>query len=352
MISGACVSPFCPPAKGGSAGTQSLFVFRLAADRLSAVIATCSRSRHTRHNAYMSRRSAAPLPWVWRLMAVKRPLLRVLKTLQGCVTVVPSCTRRLPGLRPVLAEKHLSDASSRAFGRCIGQVVSCEKSLRGDLVIGRRHMLALPVLRVIEDDVISGKDIEMRPMPDNHGVKSLIEPSFADALAAVEAAEDLKEDKRRHLMCSLRIIAKGLGKPFELIPARWTAVRGRVSRLHHTQMGITEKTLANHKGNVRAALNWFSKAEHVPLRGAPFSPDWSKLKHGIGHYRASANLSSLMRYCSARGIDPQDMDEAVLDDLMAYRATTTSLKADAAARRKIARAWNRCIGVVPGWLAS
>ena len=186
-------------------------------------------------------------------------------------------------------------------------------------------------------------------MADIQTAGSLIEPSFAEALAAIKAAKDLKEDKRRHLMCSLRIIAKGLGKPFELIPARWTAVRGRVSRLHHTQMGITEKTLANHKGNVRAALNWFSKAEHVPLRGAPLSPDWSKLKHGIGHYRASANLSSLMRYCSARGINPQDMDEAVLDDLMAYRATTTSLKADAAARRKIARAWNSCIGVVPGW---
>jgi integrase len=166
---------------------------------------------------------------------------------------------------------------------------------------------------------------------------------------AIKAAKDLKEDKRRHRMCSLRIIAKGLGKPFELIPARWTAVRGRVSRLHHTQMGITEKTLANHKGNVRAALNWFSKAEHVPLRGAPLSPDWSKLKHGIGHYRTSANLSSLMRYCSARDIAPQHVDETVLDDLMAYRATTTSLKADAAARRKIARAWNSCIGVVPGW---
>ena len=34
---------------------------------------------------------------------------------------------------------------------------------------------------------------------------------------------------------------------------------------------------------------------------------------------------------------------------MAYRAATTALKSDSAARRRIARAWNRCVGVVEGW---
>ncbi|MES0385902.1 MAG: site-specific integrase, partial [Hyphomicrobium sp.] len=135
----------------------------------------------------------------------------------------------------------------------------------------------------------------------------------------------------------------------ELVPARWTAVRIPISRLHHTQMGVAEKTLANHKGNVRSALSWFANDEHVPLRGAPLTLDWSKLKQGISHYRTSANLSSLMRYCSARDIAPQHVDETVLDALMAYRKNTTALATDAAARRKIARTWNRCIGVVPGW---
>jgi integrase len=43
------------------------------------------------------------------------------------------------------------------------------------------------------------------------------------------------------------------------------------------------------------------------------------------------------------------VDERALDSLMFYRAATTALAANAAARRRIARAWNRCIGVVPGW---
>ena len=94
---------------------------------------------------------------------------------------------------------------------------------------------------------------------------ALIEPSMADATAAIEAAEDLPEDKRRHWACSLRVIAKALGKPLELVPARWTAVRLPLSRLHHAQMGVTAKTLANHKANVRAALNWFAKEAERPF---------------------------------------------------------------------------------------
>ena len=186
-------------------------------------------------------------------------------------------------------------------------------------------------------------------MEDTNIALALIEPSMADATAAIEAAEDLPEDKRRHWACSLRVIAKALGKPLELVPARWTAVRLPLSRLHHAQMGVTAKTLANHKANVRAALSWLAKEQNVPSRGVPLSEAWAKLSQAIPGYRTRANLSSLMRYCSASGIDPEEVNERVLDACMAYRAATTALKVDAAARRRIARAWNGCVDTVPGW---
>ena len=143
-------------------------------------------------------------------------------------------------------------------------------------------------------------------------VLAVIEPSVADAMAAIEAADDLKEDKRRHWACSLRVVAKALGKPPELVPARWTALRLPLSRLHHGQMGMTAKTLANHKANVRAALSWFAKEENVPLRGSPLSETWTNLSHAIASYRTRANLSSLMRYCSASSIDPEEVTERTL----------------------------------------
>ena len=186
-------------------------------------------------------------------------------------------------------------------------------------------------------------------MQEPNAIRSLIEPSLATCLAAIGASPDLTDVHHRHWPCSSRFIAKGLGKPPELLSARWTALRQPVSRLHHVQMGVTAKTLANHKANVRAALRWFTDEENLPSRGAPLSPEWARLRDGIVRQRTRANLSSLMRFCSAMGIAPQAVDETTLDACIAYRAATTALKADAAARRRIARAWNRCVGVVPGW---
>ena len=186
-------------------------------------------------------------------------------------------------------------------------------------------------------------------MEDMSTVNPLIEPSFTSTLRAIEAAKDLPKDKRKHWACSLRVIAKGLDKPPELIPARWTAVRIPISRLHHAQLGVTAKTLANHKANARAALGWFAEEENVPSRGALLTRDWARLRLGISHYRTRANLSSLMRYSSARAVPPEEVTELILDEFMRYRATTTALASNAAARRRIARAWNGCIGVVPGW---
>jgi hypothetical protein len=65
---------------------------------------------------------------------------------------------------------------------------------------------------------------------------------------------EVRQAVRRQWICSLRFTAKGLGRPAELLPARLTALAPSMARLHHAQMGVTAKTLANHRANVRAAL--------------------------------------------------------------------------------------------------
>ena len=179
----------------------------------------------------------------------------------------------------------------------------------------------------------------------------LLEPSFADAAKAIESAADLPARTRSHWLCSLRQIAKAVDKPMEIIPARWTATRFAVGRLHHALVGANAKTLANHKSNVRTALLWFGNEKNVPRRGMPFTPDWQHLRQQLSDRRARSVLSSLMRYCSARQIAPAAVNEAVIDGYMHYRAETTALASNAAARRAIARAWNGCVDIIEGWPA-
>jgi integrase len=178
----------------------------------------------------------------------------------------------------------------------------------------------------------------------------LVEPSFAEAIAIIAGAVELPEDKRRHWASSLRQIAKLLGKPEELIPARYSAVRADLLHLHHAPVGLTAKTLQNHKSNVKSALLWLAREKSIPEHGAPLSPAWEGLRAKINDGVARSRLSSFMRFCSVSNIVPNDADEAVVDRFSEYRLRCGRPVSDAQ-RRLLARAWNANVSIIPGWPA-
>jgi hypothetical protein len=186
-------------------------------------------------------------------------------------------------------------------------------------------------------------------MHTNTSSNPRIEPSFADAIAMIEHAAELPVEKKRHWCCSLKRIAEALDKPATVIPARLSAVRAAVMDLHHVPLGLTAKTLANHRANVKAALAWLAKEKAIPRNGAPLSPRWKRLKARMSDRHLRSRLSALMRYCSALGVDPEAVDETVMDGFLAYRAQATTRPADEAARRIVARSWNSNVGKIDSW---
>src|SRR5215831_15423874 len=178
----------------------------------------------------------------------------------------------------------------------------------------------------------------------------LIETSFADAVTIIASAHELPLQTRRHWMTSLRQIAKAMGKPLQVIPARYSAVRAELAQLHEVPVGLTAKTLQNHKSNVKSALLWLERAKGIPKYGTPLSPAWEMLRGRIRDRLVRSRLSSLMRFCSATEIAPAAVDEAVIDSFVTYRSWT-GMPADEAFRRLLARAWNLNVGSVDGWPA-
>ena len=79
------------------------------------------------------------------------------------------------------------------------------------------------------------------------------------------------------------------------------------------------------------------------------SADWAAFRDRIDDRRMRARLSSLMRYCSARGIGPGSVNDKVFDEYWRYRAETTALASNNSARRRMARMWNACAGAIDGW---
>jgi len=132
---------------------------------------------------------------------------------------------------------------------------------------------------------------------------ALLEPSFLDLIAAIDQAPELSAQRRRHWVCSSGQIAKWLDRPAAVIPARWHSVRISVAQLHHARVGVTAKTLANHKSNVRAALRWLANEHDVPQQGVRLTPEWARFRDRLDKPTRS-RLYSLIRYCSARGVPP------------------------------------------------
>jgi integrase len=179
---------------------------------------------------------------------------------------------------------------------------------------------------------------------------ALIEPSFAEVIALIGRADELPEQTRRHWATSLRQVGKALDRPLEIIPARYSAVRNDMRQLHSAPLGLTPKTLQNHRSNVKSALLWLAREKGIPEHGAPLAPAWERLRAGISDRLVRWRLSALMRFCSANEIEPVTVDEAIIDRFIAYRAQT-GMSADNAFRRLLARAWNANVGRVRGWPA-
>jgi integrase len=178
----------------------------------------------------------------------------------------------------------------------------------------------------------------------------LIELSFVDAIAMIAAAKELPEHTRRHWPTSLRKIAKVLDKPLAVIPARYSAIRADLLQLHHVQAGLTAKTLANHKSNVKSALLYLAREKGIPQYGTPLTPTWQRLIGQIADTLTRMRLSSFVRFCSANTITPADVDEIVVDRFLDYRRRCGKL-ADDALRRLLARAWNSNVAKIAGWPA-
>src|ERR1043166_2575292 len=177
----------------------------------------------------------------------------------------------------------------------------------------------------------------------------VVEPTFADAIRAIKAADDLAEYRRRHWCTSLAAIAKAFDQPTVLIPARFSAVRARMRALHEVPMGWTPKTLANHKSNAKAALLWFARAKDLLRHGVALSPAWDHLRVQLTDPSTRYRLAPLMRFCSGTKIEPGSVDERIIGNFWVHRARTTSHPTIPANRRILARLWNGCIGKINGW---
>ena len=94
-------------------------------------------------------------------------------------------------------------------------------------------------------------------------------PMFMPRLSMIPS---LPKSTRDALCCSLRRVAKFLGRDLSQLPARLGALRYGIARLHHAQLGISRKTLQNHIANLKAAIRHVDWPEAVKWPWHRFKP--------------------------------------------------------------------------------
>jgi hypothetical protein len=181
-------------------------------------------------------------------------------------------------------------------------------------------------------------------MPGN---TDLIEPSLQDAIQMIAASTELPNQTKQHWLTSVRQFAKVVDRPLALVPARYSAVRNDLAKWHHVPVGLTAKTVMNHRSNVKGMLLWLAREKGIPEHGAPLTAEWEVLRAQVKDPLHRSRLSSFIRFCSANDIRPP-VGEVAVDRFMDYRARCGK-PADTAFRRLLARAWNANVGTIPGW---
>ena len=170
--------------------------------------------------------------------------------------------------------------------------------------------------------------------------------TLADVLACVQASEALPPGKRAEIASSLRTIGRMVDRPLERIPADPTLLRQRLKQLTAANGGISRGRFSNVKSHLTAALR-ISGITTTRL-SAPMTAKWQALFDAAPksvHWR----LSRLAHFCSARGIEPDHVDEAVVVAMRDEAFAEGLVKEPDTIWRSTIREWNEAAKKVPGW---
>ena len=138
-------------------------------------------------------------------------------------------------------------------------------------------------------------------------------PSLATVLATITAMAALPPRHRADLCSAVRSLGQVLGKTPAEIPAEPGVLGRLIRRAMPAAAGVNPRRWANIKSLAIKALH-LSGCKVMPSRSLhPLTPAWAELDALLPTRYFRAALSRLMHFCSAQGIEPAAVDQAVFD---------------------------------------
>lgn len=172
-------------------------------------------------------------------------------------------------------------------------------------------------------------------------------PTLAAAIAAVDGWTDLSPKRRALLKSRLQRVADMLGDPAQLIVLSPGFVRARLLAASPSAFGLSEGTFRAYRSAVREAMD---RLGMIDVCDAPMSPAWRALLATLDK-RARAALTRLAHFCALRGIEPDQLTNAVFAEFCVWLEARTLIAKPKRHAGSCRRAWNNFAVTVPGWPA-
>ena len=190
-------------------------------------------------------------------------------------------------------------------------------------------------------------------MPDGstgNGFMRADQPTMQSVFDFIEQDPRLAAQRRRNLLSALRGLGKLAGKPLSHLPPHPRFYRTLFDNLHTEHCGLTESRIRNIKSDVMFALKHTGCIQGTHTYMAPFSEPWQALWDAAAPAGALRRyLSRFLHYCSANGIDPEDVDDGVSERFLQALVEESFIRNPIKTHRDLCKLWNRAVDTVPGW---
>lgn len=183
--------------------------------------------------------------------------------------------------------------------------------------------------------------LQATPIPTKDTIASLID--------LVTHHPDLPEARRRETISALKTLARVLAREPHMIPASAEELRSLVNRALPVAAGVTATRWRNVKSLLRQALALLDP--HVmPARSrGDLLPEWAELLASPEAQPLYRGLSRFSKYCSAHGIPPAAVDQAIYESFYLDLDAHCLMRSPRETQQTAGHAWNTAVQAVPGW---
>ena len=164
--------------------------------------------------------------------------------------------------------------------------------------------------------------------------------NLATLLAALEGQSNLSESRRRDLRSAVKRVAHLLGHAPAAIPLAMGTIGDGLRNVNPIAIGMTPKRFANIRSDFVAAVKASGLAPVKIESKAALSPEWRQLFARLSGRRANLGLSRLGHYASAKGIQPEGVNDEIIDGLMAAVREGSLHRNPKALHRQVTLIWN------------